>query len=129
MISYVSGPLNGIYPTGSTLTFLVTYDTAVNVSTTDGTPTLGLVGGNLSGAVATYAGGSGSNTLIFQYTVGASDSAPNGVGVVSPIVLNGGTIQDNAGTNAGLTFVAQNFSGAVLNYTSATDCLHRDRQQ
>ena len=90
---------NGAYTTGKTIDITVNYSDVMTVS---GTPELAL---NTSPArSATYSSGSGSNKLLFQYTVQSGDT----VGVLnysatSSLTLNGGSIQDAHGTNASLT--------------------------
>ncbi len=77
---------------GHGVTITVTATRPVVVDTTGGTPRLLLN----DGAVATYSGGSGSTTLSFAYTVGATDTAANLA--VTSLDLNGGTIRSPAGT-------------------------------
>ena len=59
---------DGAYKTGDTIALVASFNTAVNVDTTFGTPTLLLETGNTD-RVATYVGGSGSATLTFAYVV------------------------------------------------------------
>ena len=101
-VTSVNGPPSSTYTTGETLTYTVTFDKPVTVTTAGGTPTIGV---NLdSGGThnATYVGGSGTNTLTFQYTVGAADQSASGVTVAGNIALNGGQITDAAGNTSGL---------------------------
>jgi hypothetical protein len=65
------------------------------------------VGGKIT--TANYNSGSGSNSLVFTYTTVTNDEDTDGVAVISPLVLNSGTIKDSAGNNAVL-----NFTGLVL---------------
>ena len=68
-----------------------------------GTPTLALN----SGGSASYASGSGTNTLTFNYTVGAGEtSADLDYSATSSLALSGGTIKDAATNNATLTLPA-----------------------
>lgn len=71
IFSISASPATGTVSAGSVITFTV--NLAVVPWTVSGTPTLTLS----SGGHATYASGSGSNTLVFSYTVGSSDSATN----------------------------------------------------
>jgi hypothetical protein len=88
---------------GSTVTLTVTFSEAVNVNTTDGTPSMALN----DGGTATYTSGSGSDALVFTYTVGALGSGQNTSDLVlaanNAFALNGATITDEAGNAAVLT--------------------------
>jgi len=69
---------------------------------------------------APYASGSGTNALSFAYPVVAPDFDRNGITLVSPLDLNGGTIRDLNGNDANLTFTAPNSSGVLVqSYTVA----------
>ena len=88
---------NGDLNAGHVVTLTLTMSEAVTVNTTGGAPTLTLNdGGN-----ATYTGGSGSNALIFSYTVAAGQNTPDLA--VSAVNLNGATIADAAGNNASVS--------------------------
>ena len=79
-----------------------------------GSPRIAIdVGGTTRYAV--YASGSGTSTLIFNYTIQAGDNDTDGVVLSSPIDLNGGTIKDLAGNDSSLTFVVPNTSGILIN--------------
>src|SRR5262249_36576751 len=56
---------NGNLNAGKVVTLTVAFSEAVTVNTSGGMPTLALN----DGGAATYTGGSGSNSLIFSYTV------------------------------------------------------------
>ena len=99
---------SGTYGSGSMLDFTVNFVTSngsssatENVITTGGTPSIPLN----SGGAAIYKSGSGTSALVFEYAVGASDSATRLDYTGSSIVLNGGTIRNGTGSsnNAGLT--------------------------
>ena len=64
---------------------------------TGGTPTLTLN----DGGTATYTGGSGTNALTFNYTVGAGQNTPDLA--VTAVLLNGATVADGAGNTADLS--------------------------
>ena len=49
---------------------------------------------------ATYASGTGTAVLIFSYTVQTGDFDGNGIALVSPLQLNGGTLIDGVGNPA-----------------------------
>ena len=78
------------------------------VTTTGGTPALGLRFGDAEGLGAAvhearYAGGSGTDTLTFEYEVTAADGTVRVVGVVADSLgLNGGTIRNARGQDAEL---------------------------
>src|SRR5205807_1911501 len=74
--------------------------------TVTGTPQLQLnVGGTL--VQANYASGSGSNALVFTYTILAGQIDANGIGInANALSLNSGTITDAAGNPATLTAAA-----------------------
>ncbi|NUA30029.1 DUF4347 domain-containing protein [Cupriavidus basilensis] len=97
---------NGTYKVGDTVSVVVTFDQAVTVDTTGGTPTLLLE----TGAVdrnATYISGSGTNTLTFRYTVQAGDSSADlDVASSAALALNGGVITNASSDAAVLTLPA-----------------------
>lgn len=67
---------------------------------------------------ATYTSGSGTSALTFTYTLQAGDLDLDGLTVSSPLELNGGTITDQAGNPATLTFTPPNTSGVKINVPS-----------
>ena len=103
---------DGAYGAGQTITITVDFSTAVNVDTTGGTPTLALDGGGQ----ATYAGGSGTSTLTFSYTVGAGqNSADLDYSSSAALVLNGATIVDAGGAHqpADVTLATPGTAGSL----------------
>jgi hypothetical protein len=77
----------------------VTFSEPVTVT---GMPQLALNAG--SGAVANYAGGSGTSALAFTYTVAAGQQSSDlDYASTAALALNGGSIQDPAGNAAVLT--------------------------
>ncbi len=111
----VTGPADGYYKAGAVLNFPVTYSHGVTVTTTSGTPSLALTVGKDSLAAA-YASGSPGTALTFRYTVEAGRNGS--LGLASPIALNGGSIQDDAGNVAVLTFTPPNLGGVVIDTTA-----------
>ena len=102
-------PANATYAAGQNLVFSVTYNEAVTVNTTGGTPSIALMLDTGGPVQAAYVGGSGSDTLTFRYTVAAGDLDTNGITAATSISLNGGTIQDSGSNNApttGIPFVS-----------------------
>ena len=72
VVTGVAVPANATYGTGQQLNFSVSFDQAVTVNTTGGTPSVGLTVGAAS-RTASYVSGSGSTTLVFRYTVPSGD--------------------------------------------------------
>src|SRR5262245_57027164 len=99
---------NGNLNAGKVVTLTVAFSEAVTVNSSGGTPTLAL---NDSG-VATYTGGSGSNSLIFSYTVLAGQNTSDLT--VTAFNLNGATVRDGAGNNANLAGAVTNPSGILI---------------
>ncbi|AWC68649.1 hypothetical protein CA606_20145 [Caulobacter vibrioides] len=96
-VASVAAPSSGIYKAGATLDFTVVFDESITVT---GAPKLALTldtGGTLD---ATYLSGSGTNALVFRYTVQAGNADADGVALGSSIALNGGTLKDAAGNDA-----------------------------
>ncbi|NYT26568.1 MAG: VCBS repeat-containing protein [Candidatus Thiodubiliella endoseptemdiera] len=88
------------YKAGDTVEITVTM--SENTTVTD-SPRIAL----LSGKYATYASGSGSDKLIFTYTVATGDTDANGLAIVANALnLNGGTLTDTAGNTAVITHAA-----------------------
>ncbi len=105
-----SSNANRAYGVGSVITLTVAFNEAVLVT---GTPTLLLETG-ATDRTATYASGSGTNTLTFTYTVQAGDiSADLDQFSSTALALNGGTIRDAAGNNAILTLAAPAGQGSL----------------
>ncbi|MCE9562204.1 MAG: FG-GAP-like repeat-containing protein [Planctomycetes bacterium] len=106
-----SSNANGSYGLGSTISIQVTFNDAVTVDTTLGTPTLTLN----TGGTATYVSGSGTNTLTFNYVVGAGqNTADLDYTSITALALNGATIKDTAnGLTATLTLPAPGTTGSL----------------
>ena len=83
---------NGNLNAGKVVTLTVAFSNAVTVNTSGGTPTLALN----DGGAATYTGGSGSNSLIFSYTVAAGQNTSDLT--VTAFNLNGATSGTQQGT-------------------------------
>ena len=82
---------NGDLDAGQTVTLTVTFSEAVTVT---GSPSLALN----EGGTASLTGGSGTNSLTFNYTVAAGQNTSDLT--VSSLNLNGGTIEDASLNNA-----------------------------
>ncbi len=100
----VSGPgiTNGQGDLGVGKTVTFTLGLSENVTVANGTPSMTLN----DGGTATYLSGSGSNTLVFTYTVAAGQDVANLQ--VTTFNLNGATITNGAGTAANLSSVRGN---------------------
>ena len=109
-LAVVSEPVEGeqIYRRDETIEAAVTFGDRVLVDTSLGTPTLGLgVGSSNANRQATYVRGSGTNRLVFEYTVQRTDSDGNGIEFpANGLALNGGTIVSDYGVEALLTYAA-----------------------
>ena len=97
---------NGYLNAGDVFTVTATMSEAVTVTTSGGTPYINL---NINGVTvrATYASGSGSNALKFNYTIVSGQLDPNGISIAAnSINLNSGNISDSSGNTATLTHTA-----------------------
>jgi len=100
-IASITAPAADTYGTGEALNFTVNFSEAVDVT---GVPSLELTIGSTT-RLATYQSGSGSTALLFRYTVVSGEVDTDGISVVSPLLLTGGsTIKDGFTNNATLTF-------------------------
>ncbi len=91
------------YARTETIRITVTFDEAVTVDTSGGTPFLQIMMGSAT-ADAPYVSGSGMTELVFEYTVVAADTDSDGISVASnALMLNGGTIQDGDSNTADIT--------------------------
>ena len=104
---------NGSYKAGTVIPVSVTFDQAVTVT---GTPQLTLSTGTPATTAINYASGSGTTTLIFNYTVAAGNtSADLDYSATTALALNGGTIKDTAtgALSAVLTLVTPGAAGSL----------------
>lgn len=98
----VTPPAAATYVAGQNMNFTVTMSQAVNVTGFPALPfqtTTGIL-------QAKYLSGSGTNTLIFRHTVINGQEDLDGITLLSPMLLNGGTILNLLGTQS-----------STLNYT------------
>ncbi|MBB4188105.1 hypothetical protein GGE07_004781 [Sinorhizobium terangae] len=102
-VTSVAVPPSGTYLNGDNLAFTVNFQDAVLVGTAGGTPRIAVTLDTGGTVYANYAGGSGTNALVFQVTVVDDQRDTNGITLGSTVLLNGGTIRDIAGNNAVLT--------------------------
>ena len=110
------------YGLGETIAFSVTFDSVVEVDTTGGTPTLTVGfsegGGNPVSKTLTYASGTGTATLVFEYTVLIDDMDDDGVAVAAnQLALNSGTITHaTTGQDANLTHAQPGTNGVFADH-------------
>lgn len=96
-VTGVAVPASGDYHAGDLLTFNVQTSETVLVDSGGGTPRLVLDIGGVT-RYASYVSGSGTGTLVFQYSVQPGDTDADGI-VVSSLGLNGGTLRDAVGND------------------------------
>lgn len=106
VVSAAYGANDGALSLGETVTLSVTFSEAVLVS--GGPPSLALS----SGGVATYTGGSGTNTLTFSYVAGPGQSSPD-LAILS-LNPNLASIRDASGNSANLAGAAINPAGVLV---------------
>jgi gliding motility-associated-like protein len=91
---------NGSYKATGLIAVTIVFSSAVTVT---GAPTLALN----SGGAATYASGSGTATLTFNYTIAGGDASTDlDYIAISSLALSGGTIKDIFGRDASLVLPA-----------------------
>lgn len=102
--SITNSPSSGsVYTQGETVEVTVNYDESI--ATVTGSPTLDL-GSNVGDA--DYVSGSGTSSIVFEYTVQDGDDGSLTIGDIS-----GGTIEDDAGNSADTTTSDNSISGEV----------------
>jgi predicted secreted protein len=110
-VQSVSVPANNTYKIGDALNFTVSFDSLINVTGTPKLPITLNTGGTVQ---ASYLAGSGSQNLVFRYTVASGDLDMDGVTVGSAIELNGGTISSDFGEDAELNLYYVGATTGVL---------------
>ena len=94
---------SGPYAIGDVIALKATFNVAVTVDTTGGTPRIPFTLGTATKHAA-YASGTGTTELVFHYTVAESDADSDGIAVgANALALNGGAIADGASNAATLT--------------------------
>ena len=97
---------SGPYAVGEVIAFTATFNVAVTVDTTGGTPRIPFTLGTATKHAA-YHSGSGTTALVFRYTVAAGDADSDGITVAqNALALNGGTIDDGSSNAATLDHAA-----------------------
>ncbi len=105
--SVTSSLADGTYKAGQVVPIQVVFSEIVNVNTGGGTPYIRLVTGTPATTDVSYASGTGTTTLVFNYTIAAGNtSADLDYSATTALGLLGGIIQDTAGNNATLTLAA-----------------------
>lgn len=100
---------SGAYTVGTVIDVRVTFTENVTVT---GTPVLAL--NTTPARNATYASGSGSNTLVFNYTIAATDTTADlNYAATTSLTVPSATIKDAAGNNATLTLPALAAAGSL----------------
>ena len=101
---------NGAYNAGDQISILVKFSEIVNVG---GAPKLTLETGSSDKEIL-FSSGSGTNSLIFNYTVSSGENS-NDLDYTSQnaLTLNSGSIKDVAGNNANLTLPIPGESGSL----------------
>ena len=112
--------LDGEYRASEHIDVLVEFSEEVSVDTEFGNAIVVLnIGENAR--YANYHSGSGESTLIFRYTVVDDDNDNDGIAMATPILSNGGIIQDLAGNTALLTIDAlPNLSSVIVDNIGPT---------
>ena len=114
-----SPPVNGTRVLGDSIEFTLTHPYTINVT---GAPTIDLVIG-ASTVQAALVSGNGTRTLTFRYIIQAGEEATSGIQILSPINLNGGTLEFT-GTlglmNANLNFTTTDLSNVKVDTVSPT---------
>lgn len=108
--AFTQANLPGFYHVGDTLSFLMTFSEKVYVTGTPRIQVAFTTGGNV---YATYAGGTGTTSLSFTYTIANSVADSNGYAFTSPIELNSGTILDGAANVSSLDYSAYTAAAAT----------------
>jgi hypothetical protein len=102
-VTAITLPAAGTYAVGSKITVKVKYSEAVFLGGTGANPYMVL---RLSSTVtrnAVYESGSGTDELVFSYTVASGDVSAGITFPTSIVLPTGRTLRDDAGNNAGLT--------------------------
>lgn len=102
-VTAVGVPADGVYGIGAELVFSVSYDEAVVVDTSGGTPQLELTVGGVKRYAQYAEGGRGATGLLFTYTVQPGVVAEAGITLGPEILLAGGRLVDMAGNDVDTT--------------------------
>jgi gliding motility-associated-like protein len=114
VVTDVSSPTeDGTYGAGSPIVIAVTFNQNIDVNTAGGIPTLLLETGSTN-REATYSSGSGSETLLFTYTILSGDES-NDLDYQSTLALSlhGATLKNIPGDDAILTLPSPGAAGSL----------------
>lgn len=111
-----SAPNSGNYIEGQLFTFMLNFNKSVTVT---GTPRLPIIIGTTT-VYADYVSGTGSSTLTFTYTTTTSDQDTDGISLLGPIDLNGGSIVDSGSVAAILAFTPPSTMGITVDGSTPT---------
>ncbi|XQU07457.1 cadherin domain-containing protein [Halomonas sp. LY9] len=118
-ISSAMGVQNNTLNAGDVVSVTVGMNEATLVNTAGGTPRIALTVGG-STVYADYVSGSGTASLVFQYTILAGQTDANGIAIpANGLALNGGTFKDTAGNDAMITHALVADNGSFRVDTSA----------
>ena len=109
-VTSVAVPSSANYIEGEDLDFTINFSEDVTVNSGGGTPQVSLTIGSTT-RQAIYQSGTGTNELLFRYTVQAGESDSDGI-TIGTFSANGGTLSDGASNDADLTL---NGVGATTN--------------
>jgi len=129
-----TGAQNGFLNAGDTVQVTVTMTEPTLVNTSGGIPSIELTIGSTR-VDAGYVSGSGSDSLIFQYTIRPGDNDNDGISIrANPLDLNGGSIADLAGNPANLghpgavgnnpSFIVDTIAPTLSSSTPADNATH-----
>ncbi len=110
----ISIPAPGIYADGVALEIAVTFD---EITIVTGAPSIAVQVGTTTRNWV-YQSGSGLTQLVFSYTTVVGDNATQGL-TLGSLQLNGGTIRDQSGNDAGLTLPAVDASNILIDTEAA----------
>ncbi len=108
----------GYYIEGETISIAVDFNKKASVIS--GTPRLELMIGAAT-VYADYVSGSGTETLIFEYTILASQNDSDGIDIISPVDTSTSTIQDSYGNSLINTFTDKSFSTVLVDTVIPTE--------
>ncbi|MFL2808380.1 MAG: Ig-like domain-containing protein, partial [bacterium] len=113
-ITSAVGITGNLLNTGDVVSVTTTFTEQVIVDNSSGTPTLTLVVGSTN-QTATYASGSGSSILVFQYTIQSGEIDSDGISIeANALALNNATISDPIGFPAVITHSAVSANSSYL---------------
>lgn len=95
-VTLVDPPIPNTYLTGDTLHFRISFSKKVWVDTSPAIPFIELTLGSRT-RPATYLSGSGSNSLIFQYSIQRGESDTNGIKLANSIIDSVFSLHDSIG--------------------------------